>query len=188
MLQLNKIKLPDSIEVSGSFYPIKTDFRTWLTFGEILSDKNSKLIEILFVFEKRIPEDLPKAFEELMKFYNPPHELPRPSKMDSSDKILDYTLDADLIYSAFLEQYKIDLLATDSKGKAKNNLHWHQFQALLSGLHDTKLNKIMEYRSYNPNDKTTFEQQMKNLKKSWQLPQNRELSEATKEFNSLFKK
>lgn len=189
MLDLTKVKLPDSVEVEGSFFNVKTDFRVWLNFGELINNKESTLSDFDYIYENKKPGNKLKGIEKLIEFYAPPKELPRSTGSDGGEIVLDYKLDAELIYAAFYEVYKIDLLATDEKGKAIP-LHWYKFQALLNGLHNTKLNEIMSYRSFEDNPKETgdYYKQMRKLKRAWRLPQNMELSEGTKQFNSLFKK
>lgn len=189
MLDLKKIKLPDTVEVDGNFFRIKTDFRDWLLFAELSQNEDSNLFDFDFIYCDNKPNNRALGYLALLDFYNPPRQLPRSTGESTGEKILDYNLDSELIYSAFLEVYNIDLLATEN-GKIKNFIHWHRFTALISGLHDTRLNEIMSYRSYTPDPKDTSEhaKQMKKLKTAWRLPQNLELSEATKEFNALFKK
>lgn len=63
--------------------------------------------------------------------------------------VLDYAIDADYIYAAFLSQYGIDLL--DVK-----ELHWHKFLALFKGLKDDEMIcKIMSYFSYSGKIRST---------------------------------
>lgn len=187
-MDLIKAKAPDAVEVEGVFYEIKTELRDWLAFSRLLkSDKLTyKDIEFLYIYEK--PADAEKGFKALLDFYNPPKELPRVSGKGSSVQLIDYDLDADFIYSAFLEQYNIDLLATDENGKLIP-MHWHKFLALLSGLHDTKLNEIMGYRGYNENDKSDYKKQMIQLKNAWRIPTkaDKESKKVQERFESLLK-
>lgn len=187
MIDLSKVELTAGIMVDGEFFPIKTDFRQWLGFSSLLENENSKLYEADYLYVDKKPADRKKGFEKLFEFYNPPQILPRPSGNETHTKVLDYFIDADLIYAAFMEVYKIDLLQTDSKGKIIE-LHWHKFLALLNGLHGTKLNDVMGYRCYNQNDKTEYKEQMIQLKRQWELPskQTEEDEKALEEFNKLF--
>lgn len=126
---------------------------------------------------------------ELLAFFNPVSTLPRPTGSDTSERVIDYELDADLIYSAFYEQYKIDLLQTDETGHVIK-LHWHRFLALLNGLHDTRLNEIMGYRMWKrPKGKLTdYDREQQKLHEAWKLPpiENSEYKKQLDEFNSLF--
>lgn len=180
MLDLFKVELPDAINVSGNLYKIKTDYKYWIRFSQCLKTGE----EFSFIFIDTPPvEKFDEVTEQLMMFYNPKEELPRPVGKQSNEITLDYDIDADYIYSAFMEQYKIDLM--DSKLK----MHWWKFSALLKGLHNTKLNEIMSYRCYDPNDKTSYEQSMRDMKNQWRIPQPKvPLSEANKHFNDLLAK
>ena len=192
MLNLAKVKLPDCIECGGKFFNIKTDFRTWLNFSEAVNEKGAVIDAVDFVYEDVIPsaEIKAEAFKQLLNFYMPKNELPRKtSGEDSGAKILDYTIDADYIYAAFLEQYGIDLLQTDKNGHIIE-MHWHKFLALLSGLHGTKLNEIMSWRGWTGETKTEYGKQMAKLRNAWELPsEDREkVQEDLEKFNALFEK
>lgn len=186
-MDLIKIKMPSNIEVEGVFYDIYTDFRTWLKFDRLLKNEESTYADFdaFYILEK--PKDRAKGLEALIEFYNPPSELPRKIGRGSSEPVIDYELDGDLIYSAFYEQYNIDLMATDKHGKGIY-IHWHKFLALLNGLHDTRLNEIMSYRAYDPNDKTDYKKQYEMLKNAWRLPirESKKDKAAREKFNSLF--
>ena len=85
------------------------------------------------------------------------------------------------MYAAFYEQYGIDLL--------KVNLHWHQFNALLNGLHGTKLDDVIAFRVFEPNDKSTYEQYMRKMQQAWELETEltQEEQEALERFDALLK-
>jgi len=170
------LKLPDTVEVEGNLYPIKTNFSYWLMFANVIKNPKTTLGELDFLYNGTPPRDRITGFNALYDFYNPIKEIPRPSG-GTGKVLLDYVIDFDLIYSAFMDKYKIDLY--DEKTK----LHWWKFQALLSGLSGTKLNDVMGYRAYTGKDKDLIK-----LRNSWALPQSKELSQATKDFNALFDK
>lgn len=192
MINLAKVKLPDCIECGGKFFNLKTDFRTWINFSQIINEKGSAVDDVDFVYSGVPPkaEEKPEAFKKLLDFYIPKNELPRKtSENENETKVLDYVIDADYIYAAFLEQYGIDLLQTDKSGHVVE-LHWHKFLALLSGLHGTKLNEIMSWRSWSGDTKTEYGKHMQKLKNVWELPsQDREkIQEDLEKFNNLFSK
>lgn len=188
MIDLSKVKLPDCIEVAGSFYNIKTDFRLWLNFSRIVNTKGAVVDDVDFIYTDTIPsaENKKEAFKKLLEFFQPETILPRSA---SDGKVLDYEIDADLIYAAFYEQYGIDLLATDESGHAVQ-MHWHRFLALLSGLHNTKLNEVMSWRSWNGDTKTEYGKQMQKLRNAWELPEEKDekVQEDLEKFNKLFEK
>lgn len=183
MIDLKKVKLPDTIEVDGSFFDVHTDFQFWITFGFMLQNK-ALVTDFDFIYSGRKPslKDKLPAFEELIKFYAPERELPKNIGADSGIRCLDYELDSDLIYSAFYENYKIDLLDENL------HLHWYKFLALLAGIHDTKLSEVIGYRAYNPNKKSDYKKDMLQLQRAWALPiiMSEEEKEALNKFDELF--
>ncbi len=191
MIDLSKVKLPDCIEAAGSFFTIKTDFRSWLNFSRIVNTKGAVVDDVDFIYTDTIPpaENKKEAFEKLLEFFQPKTPLPRPIGESSGGKVLDYEIDADLIYAAFYEQYGIDLLEIDKHGHAVQ-IHWHRFLALLSGLHNTKLNEVMSWRSWTGDTKTEYGKQMQKLRNAWELPEEKDekVQEDLEKFNKLFKK
>ncbi|MCR4949286.1 MAG: bacteriophage Gp15 family protein [Treponema sp.] len=191
MIDLSKVKLPDCIEVAGSFFNIKTDFRAWLNFSRTVNIKGAVVDDVDFIYTDKIPpaENKKEAFEKLLDFFQPKAPLPRSTGESSGGKVLDYEIDADLIYAAFYEQYGIDLLATDEHDHAVY-MHWHRFLALLSGLHNTKLNEVMSWRSWNGDAKTEYGKQMQKLRNAWELPEEKDekVQEDLEKFNELFVK
>ena len=141
MIDLMNKTLPNAIEVGGEVFAIHTDFRIWMQFCDCFEkwDKKGTLdISFLFVNELPIFHSI-SDYDSILNFAYPKSELPRVEP--SGERMLDYVLDADYIYSAFMQQYGIDLLDVD--------MHWHKFKALLGGISEgTKLHEIMGYRSY----------------------------------------
>lgn len=182
MLNLFDAELPATIEVNGSSFYIQTDFRYLIRFIELLETK-SKLIDFLFMFPYEKPADLQAGVYAIIKWMNPKEEIPR-LEDSASLKILDYKVDADYIYSAFLEQYGIDLMDLSVK------LHWYKFQALLKSLHDVKLCEIMGYRAYEPTAQNyDRNKELLRLRTQWELPQpaDEQTDEALNYFDSLLK-
>ena len=105
------------------------------------------------------------------------------SKSTNKKQIYSYEYDAKYIYSAFLDQYGIDLNEIDY-------LHWFKFKALFEGLKsDNKICEIMSYRSIdlskikNKEEKKKYKQ----LQRQWALPDNRTIEEKEQDFaNSLW--
>ena len=186
-------KLPDCIvTAAGKVFPIQTDWRTWLGFSRLLSNKDTTFSDIKHIYTEEIPseEEHKECFDLLIKFYQPVAELPRATGEGNKEKVLDYFIDSQLIYCAFLEQYGIDLLET-TDGIHFKKMHWHVFLALLSGLHNTKLNDVMSWRCWSGDTKTEYGKQMLKLKQAWALPDSQENVEQVQKdldaFNSLFK-
>lgn len=57
----------------------------------------------------------------------------------------------------------------------------------MEGIHDTKLSDVMDIRSYDETDRTTYEQSRKNARDAWSLDDiTEEDSAVLEEFNSKF--
>ena len=66
-------------------------------------------------------------------------------------------------------------------------MHWHKFLALLSGLHNTKLNEVMSWRCWDGDTKTEYGKQMAKLRAAWELPpeNQEEIDRDLEAFNAL---
>lgn len=157
-MDLTKAILPDSITVSGRVYKIKTGHPYWFRFAEIIADKKAYLDELDYLYDGEIPEDRQAGFEGLVNFYYEPKELPR-SSGGSSERVIDYSIDSDLIYSALMQCYGVDLY--------DKPLHWHKVRAMITGITGTKLNAILEYRCSTPGKN----KELARLKRIWRLPE-----------------
>ena len=76
-------------------------------------------------------------------------------------RAFDWLIDSDYIYSAFLQQYGIDLETAD--------MHWHKFLSLFNGLTGTKLNDIISARLYVKPSKNDKKDGMEEIKNAWKL-------------------
>lgn len=165
MIELKKAVLPETVDVSGNLYRIRTSFKYWLRFLELVekNDKNPYVFDFLYVDKK--PSDRIEGFSALLGFSSPASLLPRLTSSDAGEKVVDYQIDAEYIYAAFYEQYGIDLIDAD--------MHWYKFQALFKGLHDTKLNEIIGFRLFTPPNgkKSEYDREMEKLKRAWTLPE-----------------
>ena len=180
MLDLSKANAPESVNVNGAFYAVHTDFRYWIIFSRMLLEEHTYLDYDLFYINEK-PADRKAGFDSLLEFFVNKKELPRVFDSDSDVNVLDYDLDSELIFSAFMELYGIDLISE------KTHLHWWKFKALLAGLHGTKLNEVMGYRCYVEGQKTDWKQTARENKRRWELPQKLtgEEKEASEEFDRL---
>lgn len=181
---LSKMILPAEIEVGGKFFAVKTGHPYWFRFSEIIREKEVRADAFDYLFESEIPEDRKSAFDALVKFFAPEKELPRiESRSEGGEIALDYVLDADLIYAAFLEQYGVDLF--------EREIHWHKILAMIEGLHSTKLNDVIGYRLYTkPAKNDSYERSMERLKRIWRIEteEDRKAKEAEKAFFAKLRK
>ena len=141
--------------------------------------KRTEHIDVSYLFKNEMPGRC--KFAELFSFSRPENVLPRSTSSGSNNIILDYEIDADLIYSAFMEQYGIDLIDIEE-------LHWHKFLALLNGLSgSTKLREVMGYRSYKKDNRKNVDI-YEELRGAWEIyPSVSEEEQAElEEFNAAF--
>ena len=170
---------------------IRTDFRESIKF-ELLMQDNSisdtdkiKLALNLYYYEPEKIQDVKKAIKDILWFYkcgkedkNVDDELKENNENNKQKQIYSYEFDAEYIYSAFMEQYKIDL-------NSIKYLHWWKFKALLISLNENILfSKIMGYRAMNINkikDKD-MKKHYKKMKKIYALPDMRSEEEKENDF------
>lgn len=142
--------LPNSVRVSGNIYAIRSDFRIWMRFSEIMDSSDSegrKIIQMLQACYPKIPEDLPCAIEQMIWFYRcgeveeqEEEKKERYQRRTSKEPAFSFSQDAPYIYAAFKEQYGIDLTGD-------TELHWWKFMALFEALNEeTMIRKVMYYR------------------------------------------
>lgn len=174
-MDLTKANLPDYVIVSGRTFRIQTGHSFWFRFSQIIGQDKKYYSDFDFLYISDIPEDRKAGLDELLKFYYEKHELPR-SDGDSGDRVLDYEIDSDLLYSALYKCYGVDLY--------EKQIHWHKVRALIAGLHDTKLNDVMGYRCSEPGKN----KELARMKRIWSLPEKitPEDKEALDKFNAQF--
>lgn len=162
-------RLPETIEVKGNLFKIKTDFKTWLAFLELAQKEELQVNDYLFMLKHK--EDKKKAFEvlgdyvvALFDFMNKTPATPNRNGGEKSEtRIIDFALDSPYIYASFMQAYHIDLLET--------NMHWYKFNALFLGLpNDTKICEIMQARAYKKCEDSE-DKLWKRKKEYWKLPQ-----------------
>lgn len=140
--------LPDSLIIHGIEYKIKTDYRTWLRLMDT-SDYKS-------LFIGKVPPRSKELIQEIQRFISRGEDS---KGEEDSSPIIDFKLDADYIYSSFLQAYGINLLKAD--------MHWFEFIALFKSLpEETIMRKIIEYRQYDGKD-----EELLRLKRAWALPE-----------------
>lgn len=168
--------LPNVLEINGREYSIETDFKKWMKF-EIAVSKRQKQIDIRFLFANEYPAYC--KVDDLLKFSRPQKELPRPMHGSSDVEVIDFEIDANLIYAAFLQQYGIDLLTAE--------MHWHVFLALIDGLTGTRLDEVMAYRCYQKDTRKGVDR-YEELRRAWEIEptMTEEEKEELEEFSNQF--
>lgn len=178
MIDLRNKDLPKAIMVNGKSFLIKTDFREWLKFGELIKNKDVKYKELAYIFEGKSPKF--PYIEQLLDFYSNPNITPKNSR-NNNDDLVNFILDGEYITAGFYQAYGIDLTSIPY-------MHWHLFKALFSGLpSNTFIKEIMSMRGYKKETKS-YEKQQQELKEMWRLPStNKQMDEELmNEINALF--
>ena len=142
-------RLPEAVIFGSKSYPIKTDFKVWLRFHGIITDKNKSPAEkftdaVLCCFDSEKCKKLPDNYEETMSvLFSFFAGMPKDVKTAKSvEKVFDFTQDSEYIFVSFLAEYGIDL--------SESSMHWYKFLALLGGLSESsQLKKAIAWRSVN---------------------------------------
>lgn len=176
-------KLPNEYEG----LKINTNFRSFILFELLMQDnkvsKEDKILFSLRIFYDEPVKDLKKAMNGILWFYRCGEEIKENKNIKNSERrnkkqIYSYEYDAKYIYSAFLDQYGIDLNEIDQ-------LHWFKFKAMFEGLKsDNKICEIMGYRAIDLSKIKDKEEKKKykRLQREWALPDNRTIEEKEQDF------
>lgn len=130
---------------------IRTDFRESIKFELLMQDRKinekDKIMQALrlYYYDLDKIKDIRQAIDDILWFYRCGKEIKQyynsEDRKNKKKQIYSYEFDDEYIYSAFMEQYKIDL----------NNikyLHWWKFKALFNSLNkNTHFVEIMGYRA-----------------------------------------
>ena len=194
--------LPNGVELYDYYLKFNTDFRNWISYEELMMNKELSNEEIVIktlelCFEDGVDVldeiDLETAFNQILWFFTVGtyEEKSEDKQEDSEDNVVNkkskiiysYSHDWQYIYSAFMQCYAIDLF--------KANLHWWEFKALFTALSDdTQFVKILGYRSTTITSKMSKEEKKhyRNMKKLYALPDTRSEEEKETSFaRSMFK-
>jgi hypothetical protein len=167
--------MPTKIGIDGVEYDINSDFRTSMLFELLMQeteiDDKQKIFQALELYYPIVPENIDLAIEQLLWFYRCGKDIETSisngnGKGKSINQIYSYNFDDDYIYSAFLDQYNIDLQDIE-------NLHWWKFKAMFKSLkEDNEIVKIMGYRSMDLNKVKDKEQKAhyKKMKDLYKIP------------------
>lgn len=190
---MNKNLLLDRLpHYTNSGLKLRTDFRESIKFELLMQDTNldvkTKVIQALKLYYYDISkiENIKEATEDILWFYACGRKKQKVDENKSEEKnnkqIYSYEFDDEYIYSAFMEQYKIDL-------NSIKYLHWWKFKALLNSLNEnTQFVKIMGYRSVDLSKikdkdmKANYEK----LKKQYSLPDMRTTEQKEADFGKAF--
>ena len=165
--------LPTTVDIEGIEYEINSDFRTSILFELLMQDVEieyeEKIIQALQLYYRQCPHNIDEAINKMLWFYSCGKEnnLKSSSKNGSnSEQIYNFNYDDEYIYSAFLDQYGIDLNEIEY-------LHWWKFKAMFKALkEDNEIVKIMGYRSIDLSKVEDKKQKefYKKMKKTYEIP------------------
>lgn len=171
--------LPNTVTCHGRAFSVYTDYRTWIRFEtQLLRWREGEDFPIDYLFKNEVPFN--PDLSDLLAFSRPQSELPRKIADDDDTIVIDWELDAELIYAAILGQYGIDLFEV-------KDLHWHKFLAMLKGLNEqTKLREVMQYRLYKRETGKNIDQ-YERLRSAWEIRRlSQEEERELEEFNRIF--
>lgn len=170
---------------------IKIDFDTNFKIGiafEIMMQNpkysmQAKTYQALKLFypEMNKIKDTKKAIDDIIWFYScgkSEEKTSQKNKKGKNKQIYSYEFDNDLIYSAFKNQYNVDLEEIEY-------LHWWKFRAMFNGLKsDNRIVEIMGYRAMDLSkikDKD-MKKHYKQLQEEYKLPDMRSEEEKEEDF------
>ena len=185
--------LIDKLPTDYEGLKIDTNFRSFILFELLMQDSSLKkeekiMLALNLFFEDKgfeNAEEIKKAIKGILWFYTlgkseDKKEIKKKEKtVEKKQKaIYSFEYDANLIYSAFLSQYRLDLNEIEY-------LHWWKFKSLFEGLNDE--NKICEIMGYRAVDLSKIEDKKqkdhyRKLKNRYALPDNRSEEEKEQEF------
>lgn len=134
-------------------------------------DKTTQALKMLlcrpFLVKMMVPAYRIGLLEEI--FNQQIRTEPHKQAPAAQTRTVDFELDGDFIYAAFMQDYGIDLI--EQQGK----LHWKKFLALFKGLSDdTRIKQIMQIRSMEEPKPTRYNQEqiqkIRELKAFYALP------------------
>lgn len=181
-------KLP---QYTPSGLKIRTDFRESIKFELLMQDnnitENDKIGLALNLYYKEEIEDIEQALKDIIWFYGCNINKGNKNESKKNDsretkQIYSYEFDDKYIYSAFKEQYNLDL-------NSIKYLHWWKFKALMDSLNDnTQFVKIMGYRAIDLSKIKDKEEKAryKKLKKLYALPDMRTTEQKESDFGKAF--
>lgn len=146
--------LLDSLPEDWEGFPIDTDFQTGIQISQCMADeelsnteKLSVAAKLLFVGQAPAPGKIAEAIHWYLTEYD--HDDHRGDK-EPNAPVMDWDIDQWRIYSAFLQQYGIDLNRT--------KMHWFVFMGLLANLEECVFTGVMNIRQKKINSNMSQEE------------------------------
>lgn len=168
-----------------------TNFRTAITFELLMQNPKyslqAKAYQSLKLFYPKMEQitNLEEALENIIWFYSCANNKKEETSQETNRKtkqIYSYEFDNELIYSAFKNQYNVDLEEIEF-------LHWWKFRAMFNGLKsDNRIVEIMGYRAIDLSKIKDKEERKRyrKLQKLYALPDMRTQEEKESDFACSF--
>lgn len=154
MINLLYEPFPETVFADGISYPVRTDFRQWMHFADVISEKEITeekkcycMANLLKRPEQKLTEHVINA---LFDFYHARALEPDSSEDEEEEcqqerpvrpPVFDWKFDGKYILADFRRYYAINLLSV-------NYLHWWEFRTLFFALPDeSHCQKRINYRS-----------------------------------------
>lgn len=175
-------------DITPNGFLIRDDFRESIRFELLMQDNKlddkTKVALALKLYYPEIPNNIEKAIEDMLWFYQCGKESKtgRKERNNNTKQIYSYEFDDEMIYSAFMYQYKIDINSIEY-------LHWWKFKAMFEGLNkDNKIVEIMGYRAMDLSKIKDKEEKKryKKLKEIYKLPDMRTQEQKEEDFAMAF--
>lgn len=151
----------DAFDVLGD-QELREHEKADICLGLLLGDDCETSVELWnHVYERFIKIEKKQAIEYDLK------GNPMPAPEDDDDRqLIDLEQDAEYIFASFQQAYGMNL--HERQGK----LHWHEFQALLSGLpSNTIMQRIIQIRMWKPSkgESSEYRETMRKLQRAYAL-------------------
>ncbi|RXI55283.1 hypothetical protein DP122_05105 [Clostridium tetani] len=179
--------VPTTVKIEWGDYKINSDFRTSILFELLMQDssigKEEKIFMALELYYPEIPHNINNAVEQMLWFYRCGKDIEesKGTGKGKSTQIYSFEHDDDYIYSAFLDQYGVDL-------QDIGYLHWWKFKAMFKALkEDNEIVKIMGYRSMDlskikDKEEKSYYRKMQEL---YKIPINKDEKDKLEEINNV---
>lgn len=170
--------VPTTVNIDNKEYEINSDFRNAILFELLMQEDEAseldKTMQAMELFYPICPQNINEAVEKMLWFYTGGKDdknitSTKSGSVNNVNRIYSFDFDDDYIYSAFLDQYGIDLQDIEY-------LHWWKFKAMFKSLkEDNEIVKIMSYRATDLSKIKDKEQRefYKRMKQIYELPNSR---------------
>lgn len=180
--------VPTSVDIDGVEYEINSNFRYGILFELLMQDstigEKEKILMALELYYPEIPKNINEAIDKILWFYRCGKNITSQKctgKDREATQIYSFEYDDDYIYSAFLDQYGVDLQDIEY-------LHWWKFKAMFKALkEDNMIVKIMGYRNIDLSKIKDKEQKdyYKKMQKLYEIPVSKNEKEKLDEINNI---